>query len=247
MPRALFDDLMPVRGGGRAWRAVPLSLAVHALATVAIGVLVARPTLSAQPEPERGPVAWVPERPLPVTAAPTRATPARRPAPVDARLPAPAPAPVALPIAPAPLDALTSGAFDDSLSVCLSGCGNGPADSDGRGPGDLDPGGGDGHAPGNAGRPLHIGGDLRPPRKLSHLVPPYPELARRAGVGGTVVVQCVIGVDGRVSEAQVLRGHPLLDAAALEAVRQWRYEPTRLNGTAVPVVMTVSVTFVARR
>jgi protein TonB len=66
-------------------------------------------------------------------------------------------------------------------------------------------------------------------------------------VDGVVVVQCVIDVHGRVSEARVLIGHPLLDASALEAVRQWRYEPTRLNGIAVPVVMTVTPTFQPRR
>lgn len=247
MPRSLFEDLMP-RGGGRTWRAVPLSLAVHGLAALAAGLLLVRPTLSAEEEPERGPVTWAPERPapVPVAAAPAAPTRSRRSAPVE---PPPrsqaGPPPTALPIDPAPIATSVTGAFDASPSVCLAGCGNGPADAGGHGPGDPSLAGGD--AQGNGGRPLPIGGDLRPPRKVRHVVPPYPELARRAGVGGTVVVQCVIDVDGRVSEARVLRGHPLLDAAALEAVREWRYEPTRLNGIAVPVVMTVSVTFVAQR
>ena len=58
-----------------------------------------------------------------------------------------------------------------------------------------------------------------------------------------MVIEAVIGVDGAVRDAQVLSWVPLLDRAALDAVRQWRYPPTLLNGVAVPVIMTVSVRF----
>lgn len=60
---------------------------------------------------------------------------------------------------------------------------------------------------------------------------------------GTVILECTIGPDGRVTDMEVKRGVPLLDDAAIEAVRQWAYEPTRLNGVPVPVVMTVTVNF----
>ena len=58
-----------------------------------------------------------------------------------------------------------------------------------------------------------------------------------------MILECRIGVDGRVSDARVLRSIPLLDEAAIEAVRQWVYEPTVLDGVTVPVIMTVTVNF----
>jgi len=58
-----------------------------------------------------------------------------------------------------------------------------------------------------------------------------------------VIIEATIGVDGRVLDAKVLRSIPLLDAAALEAVKQWVYTPTTLNGQPVPVIMTVTVNF----
>jgi protein TonB len=79
------------------------------------------------------------------------------------------------------------------------------------------------------------------------VAPEYPELARRAGVEGVVVIDCTIEPLGLVSGVQVLSGHPLLNQAALEAVRQWRYEPTRINGVPVPVVLTVTLRFNLRR
>jgi protein TonB len=77
--------------------------------------------------------------------------------------------------------------------------------------------------------------------------PVYPQLALRANVEGVVVVEAVIAVDGSVRDARVLRSVALLDRAALDAVRQWRYAPTRLNGVAVPVIVTVTVQFRLQR
>jgi len=75
-------------------------------------------------------------------------------------------------------------------------------------------------------------------------VPPaYPVIARSAGIEGIVILQATIGLDGRVDDVQVLRSISLLDEAAVTAVRQWRYTPTRLNGQPVAVVMTVTVSF----
>jgi len=62
-----------------------------------------------------------------------------------------------------------------------------------------------------------------------------------------VIIEATIGIDGRVDGAKVLRSIALLDQAALDAVRQWLYSPTRLNGVPVPVVMTVSVSFSLRQ
>jgi protein TonB len=88
-----------------------------------------------------------------------------------------------------------------------------------------------------------VGGDVRPPTKLRHVNAAYPEIARAARVQGKVVLECVIGTDGRVTDIRVIRGQPLLDAAAVAAVQQWVYAPTRLNGRAVAVLMTVTIDF----
>ena len=73
--------------------------------------------------------------------------------------------------------------------------------------------------------------------------PVYPQTARDAGVQGVVILEIVIGEDGAVANARVLRSIPLLDQAALDAVRQWRYEPTLLNGVPTSVIMTATVNF----
>lgn len=91
--------------------------------------------------------------------------------------------------------------------------------------------------------PLRVGGPIREPKKLKNVPPGYPPAALQARLQGTVILECLIGEDGRVARVKVLRGVPLLDDAATEAVRQWEYEPTLLNGVPVPVIMTVTVNF----
>jgi TonB family protein len=91
--------------------------------------------------------------------------------------------------------------------------------------------------------PVRVGGNLKTPGKVLHVPPVLPAEARQAGITGVVILEIVIAPDGMVRDAKVLRSIPPLDAAALEAVRQWRYEPTLLNGVPVPVIMTVTVSF----
>jgi periplasmic protein TonB len=91
--------------------------------------------------------------------------------------------------------------------------------------------------------PIPVGGNIRPPTRVVYVAPVYPPLALAARVQGTVILQAVIDEKGSVRELRVLRGHPLLDDAAMQAVDKWQFTPTLLNGTAVPVVMTVTVTF----
>ena len=95
--------------------------------------------------------------------------------------------------------------------------------------------------------PVRPGGDLQPPTKVRQVAPAYPELARHARVQGVVVLECVIDPSGRVADVKVLRGHPLLESAAADAVRQWLYTPTRLNGVPVAVLLTVTVRFTLPR
>ncbi|HUI84064.1 MAG TPA: energy transducer TonB [Candidatus Binatia bacterium] len=77
--------------------------------------------------------------------------------------------------------------------------------------------------------------------------PGYPALARQARIQGTVVLQAVIGRDGTVQDLHVVSGHPLLIAAAIDAVKQWRYKPYRLNGAPVEVDTQINVNFTLSR
>jgi protein TonB len=92
-------------------------------------------------------------------------------------------------------------------------------------------------------KPVRVGGQIKAPRKVRDHAPAYPEVAKQARVEGVVVLEAVISPDGRVTEVKVLRGSPLLDDAAVNAVKSWVYSPTLLNGVPVPVVMTVTVSF----
>jgi TonB family protein len=90
---------------------------------------------------------------------------------------------------------------------------------------------------------IRVGGEIKEPRRTRNVGPVYPEIAKAARVQGTVIMECTIGPDGKVVEIRVLRGIPLLDQAAIDAVKQWEYTPTLLNGVPVSVIMTVTVTF----
>ncbi len=92
-------------------------------------------------------------------------------------------------------------------------------------------------------QPVRVGGVIREPRKLVHVAAEYPEIARRARVEGLVVIEAMIDERGAVVDARVLRSVPLLDAAALTAVKEWRYTPTLLNGVPVRVLMAVTFNF----
>jgi protein TonB len=91
--------------------------------------------------------------------------------------------------------------------------------------------------------PIRVGTGIKPPQKIHHVAPKYPDIAQRARVSGVVVVEAVIAEDGSVRDVKILRSVPLLDDAAMDAVRQWRFTPTLLSGTPVQVIMTVTVSF----
>ncbi len=91
--------------------------------------------------------------------------------------------------------------------------------------------------------PLRVGGQIKTPVKIKDVKPIYPAIARSAGVTGAVTIEATIGPDGKVIDAKVVRSIPLLDQAALDAVQQWEYTPTLLNGVPVPVLVTVTINF----
>jgi protein TonB len=90
---------------------------------------------------------------------------------------------------------------------------------------------------------VRVGGQIKEPKKLKDVKPNYPDIAKQARVQGVVILECTISPQGKVTDVKILRGIPLLDAAAIEAVKQWVYTPTLLNGVPVPVIMTVTVNF----
>jgi periplasmic protein TonB len=96
--------------------------------------------------------------------------------------------------------------------------------------------------PAMAPRRIRIG-HLEPGKLLVAVKPLYPPLAKAARVSGTVELDAVIGTDGRLKEIKAKSGNPLLVPAAVEAVRQWVYQPTILNGDAVEVITSILVTF----
>ncbi len=95
----------------------------------------------------------------------------------------------------------------------------------------------------DAPRRIRIGGAVQQAQLLTQVAPVYPELAKQARIQGTVRLQAIIGKEGKVLELEVISGHPLMQQAALQAVSQWVYKPTLLNGEPVEVVTTVDVVF----
>jgi len=92
-------------------------------------------------------------------------------------------------------------------------------------------------------KPTVVGGKVQEANLLKKVIPVYPPLARQARVSGTVELIGVIAKDGSIQQLQVVGGHPLLVKAALDAVRQWIYRPTLLNGQSVEVIAPISVIF----
>ena len=90
---------------------------------------------------------------------------------------------------------------------------------------------------------VRVGGTIKPPIKTKHVSPEYPPVARQARVAGMVLLDILVGRDGRVLDAEVVRSIPLLDAAAIDAVLQWEFTPPLMNGNPVQAIMTVTVNF----
>jgi protein TonB len=222
---------------GRSAVTAFVSLGFHALLVAALVVL---PLLVAQPLPEQAHTARA------FLAAPlSPAAPPPPPPPAAARVASRAVhPPVASDAFVAPVEVPSEIIRDEGLDLGIEGGVAGGVD--GGVPGGVVGGvvGGLPDAPAPPRRaPLRAGIDVRAPRKVRDAAPVYPEFARRASLQGIVIVECVIDERGQVQDAKVVKGLPLLDDAALDAVRQWRYAPSLLDGVPVPVLMTVTVTF----
>jgi len=81
------------------------------------------------------------------------------------------------------------------------------------------------------------------PRPFQKVAPVYPPEARQQGIEGIVILAVTVDTNGEPADIQVLKGHPLLNDAAIEAVRQWRYIPAMLNGRPYPCAVTITLKF----
>jgi len=233
----LLEDLVVSASSGAAgprWRAWPVSMAMHALAVSAVIAVVPQVKGQSEPEKVRGPVVFSPGK------HPTRGGGGGSPRTAQPRVvrAVRAISSLTVPAEPAAPESVLeeTGSTEPSETgigglPCISNCGGGG--------GSGEPGPEDGGGPAQPVRPSEV----QRPTKVRDVAPLYPELARRTGVEGVVTIECSIDTEGRVVDARVLGGHPLLRSAALEAVRQWRYTPTRLNGVPVAVIMSVTVQF----
>jgi protein TonB len=219
--------------GGRRRYSVPLSIAAHTAVIIAAIIVPLLATNSGILPTPPAMLAFVGTPPLP--SAPPPPSPPR----TTTEQPRPATNADAAPInAPHEIAPETPSQPNRSLISAIEGAGAGEI-----------PGGVGEHTapppppPVTLRAPRPVGGDIRPPAKVRDVRPAYPRIAQAARVQGLVIIEATIGPDGKVRDAKVLRSIPLLDAAALEAVRQWEYTPTLLNGVPVPIVMTITVQF----
>lgn len=241
MPHELLGDVFRPRDSDgrtrRRWSVLPISIAAHAVAGAAIVIIpLAAEVESPVPiRPTERLAHFVPVDPRPVVVSPPRGS-------------APARAAVAPSTAP-------SGITKDEIEPIVTGAAGPPSLNSIGVPegfeigviGETDvvvapppP------PPPPPRKPVPVGGAIREPRKIVDVTPLYPPIAVAARVEGVVILEATLDENGHVDRLQVLRSVPLLDEAALRAVREWRYTPTLLNGTPVPVLMTITVRFSLR-
>jgi protein TonB len=238
MPRDLFGDVVhhEVRVGGRAWYSLPLTILVHAVA-IAVVVIVPLTAIDELPGLPRAAAEYMVIAPPQPPPAPPRAP---RRAAVDAPAVNPHAAPTQAPDGIAP-DTGRVPEPEDSADAGVTGGLPGSIDGAGLSVSAEAP-----PPPAPPVTPVRITSDLRRPSKIKDVIPVYPDIAMRARIAGMVILEATIDAQGKVVNLRVLRSVPLLDQAAIDAVRQWEFTPTRLNGVPVPVVMTVTVNFTLR-
>jgi protein TonB len=242
MQQRLFEDLLDSDVKTHKTKqgyTLPVSIAIHIVVIIAV-VVIPLMTAEALPEPTSVVKAFFVEP----AAAPPPPPPPPPPAPkaqVQPRV-ASTPQPVQENKFTAPIDTPDSVKPDEGIDLGVEG--GVPGGVEGGVPGGV-VGGVVGGLPDAPPPPaaVRVGGQIKEPKKLKNIAPVYPDIAKQARVQGVVILECTISPQGKVTDVKVLRGIPLLDAAAIEAVKQWVYSPTLLNGVPVPVIMTVTVNF----
>lgn len=240
MPAEFLRDVVrpPVAQPSRTWSVLPFSIAVHAAGALAFFII---PLAAEEPPPAPMPVPRVlnviQAHALPPPPPPKSTRPA------DVRV-NPNAAPLVAPssIEPErPAEAVDPGLAAPGIGT-IDGVPGG-IDLGGRVPQPVEPP----PPPPQARQLYRPGGDISEPKKIVHVAPAYPQIALMSRVQGVVILEATISETGTIENVRVLRSHPLLERAAVEAVRQWRYTPTRLNGQPVPIIMTVTVHFTIER
>ena len=233
MPRDLFGDVVDpsIKVGTRKWYTVPVSFAVHTLVILVLIVvpLLATGTLPLPVDPTVFISVSPPELPKPPAVRPAKP----QQAPAADRASVPVTEPEAIKDEP-PFEA----GFESNTGVDVSITGTEIEGAAVVVPPPVPP------VAAPPSKPVRPGGVIRAPERITYVAPTYPPVALAARVQGWVIVEATIDATGQVQAARVLRSDsPLLNDAALSAVRQWMYRPTLLNGVPVSVIMTVTVQF----
>lgn len=241
MERRLFEDLVDsdvVKHRTGKGFSLPVSFGVHVVLIAVVGVT---PLLLSEelPEPAAAARAFFVEP----ASAPPPPPPPPPPAPKAAKVVKAIPRPVQEAKFLAPIEVPDEIAPDEGIDLGIEGGVAGGVE--GGVPGGVVGGvvGGLPDAPPPPVQAIRVGGQIKEPKKLRNVDPVYPDIAKQARVQGIVILECTISPQGKVTNVKVLRGIPLLDQAAIDAVRLWVYSPTLLNGVPVPVIMTVTVNF----
>ena len=229
MPGIMFQDVVCSRERShRKWYTLPLSFLIH---TSIVAVLVVVPLIATDvlPTPRTGMEFVTPYVPAVPTAPPVRRATPSQAVHGDAGAPVVAPDTIGVEtgVIFEPGDVQTS-----DLETVFGGIDVGQIGVE------MPP-----VAPVAPTAPVVVGGNIKAPIRTKYVPPTYPDIARGVRVQGVVIIEAIIGADGKVEQARVLRSQPLLDEAALSAVREWEYTPTLLNGRPTPVIMTVTVVF----
>jgi protein TonB len=233
MPNVMFEEVVcPRAAANRKWYTLPLSFALH---TGLVGILIIVPLVVADalPAPRKMLNYMMADVPPAVPTAPSVAP--RR----DPQLAERAANPDAAPL-DAPLGITRESGLEMMQEPAVKGIEN-VVDGFGTQAGIFD------SVPVAAReadiQPVRVSSGIKTPTRIKDVPPIYPEIARQARVQGVVILEAIIGADGRVQQARVLRSVPLLDQAAINAVQSWEYTPTLLSGRPVPIIMTVTVQF----
>lgn len=231
MARDLFTDVASTRSrDSRQWYTVPLSMLAH---TALLLMLVIVPLLAGDVLPSPTTLlAFVAVAPPPVPDVPPPPTPRRAAAPVE---------PETFDAAPTEAPSrIAEEVLQPTAPVVNLGLPSPPSQPGAPTVRELAPAP---PPPPAIDKPLPVGGNIQAPVKIRDAKPVYPAVARAARIEGMVIVEATIAKDGRVVDARVLRSIPLLDEAALAAVREWRYSTPTLNGVPIDVLMTVTIRF----
>jgi protein TonB len=246
----LEQSLVVAKSGGHRYLSLPVSIALHAgVIAAAVAAAVWNVELPQQPPNQ---ISTYSLSSIPAAPAPPPARRGDSGGRDQARVTPPPADSVAPRVIPADIPDVGTQPVDPPAHDPGAGTGAGDPDGTDDGvPGGVGAGGGTGdlvQGGGGNGQILRPGGNVTVPVNLVRVDPAYPQPAVAAKLEGTVILECIIGRDGSVREPRVVRSaHPILDRAAVDSVRRWRFRPATLNGEPVDVYFHLTVRFALSR